>query len=236
MHPHITQGYIAYFSNDNGSAKHHFQETLNTHEQMPDNGQAYGGNAGSEVMIGLSGVMLREGNIDEAVKTLDKSRTASLQSPLGTVGAASSLGVRASVAAEQGDFEAARAQVEQALVFALSIGEGNFGQAVTIYLRGRIELTAGDLAKATADFHRAIDIFDALSDIRFKSRSYRALGEIALREEKLKDAERLFGKAKAICDEMGIRPEFLYVCLDTFALPKEFTGWESFLNGQLRSA
>lgn len=236
MHPHITQGYIAYFSNDNASAKHHFQETLNIHEQMPNNGQAYGGNAGSEVMIGLSGVMLREGNIDEAVKMLDKSRTASLQSPLGTVGAASSLGVRASVAAEQGDFEAARAQVEQALVFALSTGEGNFGQAVTIYLRGRIELIAGDLAKATADFHRAIDIFDALSDIRFKSRSYRALGEIALREEKLKDAERLFGKAKAICDEMGIRPEFLYVCLDTFALPKEFTGWESFLNGQLRSA
>ncbi|KLO14044.1 TPR-like protein [Schizopora paradoxa] len=231
-----TQGYIAYNSNDVASAKRYFEECFTIQHQIPSQWFSAGHFLAVDATMGLCAVALREGEFDKAMKLLDTCRTESLRTPAGARNAANSLAIRASLAAERGDFEAARAQADQAIAFAQLQGEGNIVQAVAIYLRGRIELLAGDFALAPTYFNRTIGLFEALSDIRFKSRSYRALGEISAQEGKNEDAARMFGKAKALCDEMGIRPEFLYMCLDTYALPKEFSGWQSFLDGQSPSA
>ncbi len=229
----LVQGWIAYYSNDSPSARRHFQAALDICGRMPDKGQAYGNDKSGEAILGLSDIALRDGKIEEAVVLLDKCRMDSLQAPLGFKIASASLGMRASLAAEQGDFDAARGQADQAVALAISQGEGNMEQATSVYLLGRIELLAGDLAKAKAVFRQANTLFDALSDVRFKARGFRAIGEIAVLEQDSKEAEASFGEAKSLCKYMGIRPEFLYVCVDTYALPDRFGGWKSFLDGQL---
>ncbi len=229
MAPRNVQGWVAYYNNDHRSARRYFQESLDIRERMSDIGRA----RTADAIVGLSAVETREGNIEEAVKLLDKCRTDCLQAPSGFRLASVALGIRASLAAEQGDFNAARDQAHQALSLAISRGEGNKDQAVSSYVLGRIELLAGDLVKAKTVFRRTITLFDALSDIRFKARGFRALGEIAVLEKDLKEAEASFGEAKSLCDYMGIRAEFLYVTLDNYALPDRFGSWKSFLDGQL---
>lgn len=66
-----------------------------------------------------------------------------------------------------------------------------------------------------------------------KTRSLRALGEVAVLEKNLREVEVLFGEAKSLCGYMGIRPEFLCVCFDCFVRPDRYKGWQSFMEGEL---
>lgn len=135
--------------------------------------------------------------------------------------------MKAGRASDAQQFEAARESIRLAssgLQNIDSLDHGSFQ-----YISARLELLATNYSESKRLFVKAISVFEAISDVRFKARCLRALGEIALLEGSQERAKELFSEVVSTCDFMGMHPQFLYLCFDMYKLDdSKFPGWKSF--------
>ena len=105
----------------------------------------------------------------------------------------------------------------------------NINYGIFQYTAARLELLAINYPESKRLFVKAVSVFEAISDVRFKARSLRSLAEIALLEGNQEGAKELFWEVVSTCDFMGIHPQFLYLCFDAYKLDdSKFPGWKSF--------
>ncbi|KAH7908526.1 hypothetical protein BJ138DRAFT_345128, partial [Hygrophoropsis aurantiaca] len=136
------------------------------------------------------------------------------------------------LASDGGDFDLARDFLRRVFGEVAAHG-GQTELALATYYSARNELFAQDYQKARDVFSRALEYFDELSDTTSQVQCVRALGEIALLEKDFSGANMQFAKAKSLCDETGMHPDFLYNGLAPSRLKASHEGWKLFLEGHL---
>jgi len=104
-----------------------------------------------------------------------------------------------------------------------------------IYAAGCIELRAKNLEKAKEYFQDAIEHSVLLSELHFRARSERALGEVALLERNFINAKTRFSGTKTLCETMGMPTHCLYYDYSCYNLDG-FNGWTLFLQDKLPTA
>ncbi|KAH7906080.1 hypothetical protein BJ138DRAFT_673348 [Hygrophoropsis aurantiaca] len=182
-------------------------------------------------LIFLSMVEVREGNFSEAQKLLEEaSALASGGKHIYT--ACFVLFHQVALASDGGDFDLARDFLHRVFVEVAAHG-GQTELAFATYYSARNELFAQEIQKARDLFSRALKSFDELSDMLDQVQCIRALGEITLLEKDFTGANMQFAKAKSLCDETGIHPDFLYNGPEHSRLKASHDGWKLFLEGHL---
>ncbi|KAH7904255.1 hypothetical protein BJ138DRAFT_1106974 [Hygrophoropsis aurantiaca] len=194
------------------------------------------GNANERALnlILLSVVEVREGKISEAQKLLEKA-SALVSGGKEFYTAYSVLLRQGALASDGGGFDLAGDFLYRVFVEVAAHG-GQAELAVATYYSARNELFAQDYRNARDLFSRALEYFDELSDMKYQVRCVRALGEIALLEKDFTGANMRFAKAKSLCDETGMHPDFLYNGLGFSELKTNHEGWKLFLEGHLPSS
>ncbi|KAH7902897.1 hypothetical protein BJ138DRAFT_1200161 [Hygrophoropsis aurantiaca] len=124
----------------------------------------------------------------------------------------------------------------QVVFVEVAVHGGQIETALATFYSARNELFAQDYQKARDLFSRALEYSEELSDMDFQVKCVRALGEIALLEKDFTGANIQFAKAKSLCDDMGIHPDFLYNGLEPSRLKASHEGWKLFLEGRLPSS
>ncbi|EJD53769.1 TPR-like protein [Auricularia subglabra TFB-10046 SS5] len=196
------QAYAALYSGDYTAAKTFAQELVDMAVHAGD------GHGQVEGNMGLAEVALRESRPEDAVAHLDKARELAL-SYADLSMASVSLSMRASIAAESGDLATAREQMAHALELCPPLGaDPGFSWSTVLYLSARVELLGGGHSEARRLFQQCLGLFDAQSDVRFKARTLRALGEVNLVEGQIEAAAALFKETSTLCGVMGIEPRF----------------------------
>jgi len=214
-----SQAYGELFAGNNLAAKRYFEEEISIYIRLDDI------HSRSEALMGLSEIEVRQGNFSDAHKYLDEARELAFKGH-DVPGAGATLSLKAALSTDQGFFELARNQIARAISETTISNESeNCDMATCVYIGARNELFAQEYHKAKELFHRAMGHFNVLSDVRFKARSTRALGEIALLEKDCVSAKAWFTETKLLCDFMGIPPELLYICFNCYALRDTVKGW-----------
>ena len=222
-----SQAYRELYAGFNLAAIQHFEAKLSLHVSMSnDSGR-------SRSLLGLSAVLSQQEELSGAHRLLDEAITLALKAK-DVLGASMALSSKASITADQGDFARSRDQITRAITLSKFGNESeNFGMSLCVYISARNELFAHEYSKAKELFLRAMNHFDVLSDVRFKERCARALGEIALLEKDIAGAKARFTKAQVLCNSVSIPPELLYICANFYALKDTFEGWSMFQEGRL---
>ncbi|KAH7904007.1 hypothetical protein BJ138DRAFT_1187220 [Hygrophoropsis aurantiaca] len=185
-------------------------------------------------LIYLSVVEAREGNLSEAQKLLEEA-SALASGGKDVFTACFVLLSQVSLTSDEGDFDTARDILRRVFVEVAARG-GQAELALATYYSARNELFAQDYQKARDIFSRALEYSAELSDMLDQVKCVRALGEIALLEKDFTSANMQFAKAKSLCDETGMHPDFLYNGLDHSRLKASHEGWKLFLEGRLPSS
>ena len=221
------QAYGELYAGNNVAAIQHFEAELSLHVIMNNDS----GRSGS--LLGLSEVLSRQGELSRTNRLLDEALTLALKAK-DVLRASVALSYKASITADQGDFARSRDQITRAITLSKFADESeNYGMSICVYTLARNELLAHEYSKAKELFLRAMDHFDVLSEVRFKARCARALGEIALLEKDIAGAKARFTEAQVLCNSMGIPQELLYICFNCYALKDTFEGWAMFQEGRL---
>ncbi|KAH7907620.1 hypothetical protein BJ138DRAFT_460116 [Hygrophoropsis aurantiaca] len=184
--------------------------------------------------IFLSAVDVREGNFSEARKLLEEA-SALVPEGKDVYTACSVLFHQGALASDGGDFDLARDFFRRVFVEVAAHG-GQTEPALATYYSARNELFAQEYHKGRDLFSKALEYFAELSYMTLQVKCVRALGEIALLEKDFTGANLQFVKAKSLCDELGIHPDFLYNGLSPSKLKASHQGWKLFLEGHLLSS
>jgi len=96
-----------------------------------------------------------------------------------------------------------------------------------------IEIFAGNYRQAKTLLRLFLEEEEENPIQRKEALFYRALGEVALLEQRSEEGNLWFSKAKLLCDAMEMQPKLLYVAQPYHCtLPKEYDGWVKYLKRQ----
>ncbi|KAG6853780.1 hypothetical protein C0991_001491 [Blastosporella zonata] len=131
--------------------------------------------------------------------------------------------------AMEGDVERARELIVPAVANA---AKHLSGRAVKCsYLAGCIELIAGDFDKAEEYFRETIEDCLSVSQLTYRARSERALGEIAIVRKDLAAARTHFEATSELCKTMGIQKDGMYREFACYMPGETFDGWKLYQEG-----
>lgn len=169
------QGLGEYYHKNYIMAKHHFEACLIYNRDTGD----------TDIIIAclwqLGTIASEIGKYEEAHEHFDEARLISLKR--GKQGDAGlSLALKAVITSDQQDFVKANEQIDIAISESTQDGCVNDAPLHCIYISARNYLLAGQYAKSKDAFIKALDISEALTDIRMKAKSLRGIGEIAVLE------------------------------------------------------
>ncbi|KAH7918930.1 hypothetical protein BV22DRAFT_888516 [Leucogyrophana mollusca] len=224
------QGEAEWYSGKYAAARQHFETRLALATRTNDNtGRVWS-------LRWLAIAEARDGHYMEARELLEEAFTlASTKNDVDNT--CRVLWYQAALTSDRGDFDRARDILTRAFGEMATHGwQSADTTAMTNDCSARNELFAGDFEKAKELFLGVLDSCDEISDFELRTRSSRALGEIALLEGDIAGARQWFTKAKSLCDETGTHPDFLYITNEHAQLKEEHNGWKLFLEGRLPSA
>ncbi|KAH7920156.1 hypothetical protein BV22DRAFT_1133307 [Leucogyrophana mollusca] len=223
------QGEVEMVSGNHLAARHHVEARLSLSIRMNDDLRQ------SSSLIQMATVEAVEGNVPEAHKLLQQA-FALVKGGKSTYRACAALWFRAALASDEGDFNFARDLLRRLHAeLATFGGQSDIAIPIAAYISARNELFAQDYQTARDLFSRAMELSEEQSVMWFQARSARALGEISLLEKDITGAEVWFAKTKALCNNMGIHPDFLDARGGYCKLRESHGGWNLFLEGRLRS-
>ncbi|KAH7920111.1 hypothetical protein BV22DRAFT_1182122 [Leucogyrophana mollusca] len=218
------QGEVKLSSGNRLAARRHFEARLSLHTRMNDDvGQ-------SSSLTHLSMIEVAEGNIAGAHRLLQEAFMLATGGK-GTYEACAALWYRAALASDEGDFDFAR-DLLRCLHAELATFGGRSDVAIPIaaYISARNELFTQDYQTARDLFSSAVEYCHEQSIIWCQAQSTRALGEISLLEKDVTGAEVWFAKTRALCDNMGIHPDFLYITAGNHKLKESHGNEDGFVS------
>jgi len=139
---------------------------------------------------------------------------------------------KAYYAAIDGDIQSARQYAARATVLALESGSGET-YCKSLLMSGCIELLSHDHSEAINFLRSALDVERAYEEaLQLEAMIYRALGEAAIQGKDANSAKGYFTETVALCDRMGIAPEYLYGSeFHWYTLPDaRFPGWAAYIS------
>ncbi|KAG6906710.1 hypothetical protein DXG01_012476 [Tephrocybe rancida] len=94
------------------------------------------------------------------------------------------------------------------------------------YMAGCIEMLGGDFDAAASYFQQNIDGCISVSELAFRARSERALGEIAVVRKDFSAARAHFEATSELCKLMGVPKDCMYREFRCYQLSETFYGWK----------
>ncbi|KAG6835970.1 hypothetical protein H0H93_012744 [Arthromyces matolae] len=128
------------------------------------------------------------------------------------------------------DFKEARSLINRAIADASVHGIALLSMSC-LYIAAGIEMHAGEYTAARDLYQKIIEDGVVLSEMPWRARSTRALGEIALLDGDADGARAKFEEVASLCKTMGVPPKNLYRDSLFKSLDKDkFIGWQQFLD------
>ncbi|KAG6906629.1 hypothetical protein DXG01_012845 [Tephrocybe rancida] len=126
--------------------------------------------------------------------------------------------------AMEGDVERAREFVVPAVANTVKHFSGKV--VIASYMAGCIEMLGGHFDAAGSYFRQTIEHCISVSELIFRARSERALGEIAVVKKDFTGARAHFEATSELCKLMGVPKDCIYRELRCHQLSKTFDGWK----------
>jgi len=182
----------------------------------------------SNVAVGLNNLGAAKNNLGDTAEArkfyeegLSISRT--LKNQRGVAQACKNL---AEIAIFEGKFDEAQAYNEESLAIHQKIGS-QFGIAWSLQQRGELEFRRGNIDEAIAYIVQSLTTYkEYLSDVRLVTWCVIILGEVAIQQQQLERAARLFSMVNLLCESLSVvlptammqryknNEEYLKSCLD----------------------
>jgi tetratricopeptide (TPR) repeat protein len=222
-------GWIAYAGDDYLSARLQWEACRDRVKHSHDKAER---STYSDILEHLSLIAHREGKLSYGHEMLDESYKLYLDLADNT-SALFTLAKKAVLIADEGDFDASRKLM--ANVFqGITSGNQEFLRPASLYISARTELLAKNYSEAKILFRQSIDLCDIEGDNVGKAIGIRTLGEIAVLEQDIEEAQRLFTQALSLCKSMGVLPKMISISFDIYTLNDSiYNGWVLFQEGRL---
>ncbi|KAF9000328.1 hypothetical protein BDQ17DRAFT_1427324 [Cyathus striatus] len=228
-----SMGFAQMYTDDLEASSQSFTSAFNIYSRMPGMDHYM---EKPECLAGLSGVLHMQQRWDEARKLLNQTIKL-VQDVNDQGGLARYLSIKGALEADAGDIEAGRRLVTSAVEVARRLSGGAEIPSEFLnwikYISARNELHAGNSESAKLQYLKVERDCEEMSDIRFRARSLRALGEIALVQNDGARAKMYFQDTENLCNKMGIPTMRLYACHVCYRLNSNFKGWDMYQRREL---